>query len=107
MSEPTGGPATYRVIYSEFVRGELLRLFDRAKARGLGRQVYDAVQAINDRLRIYPQFGEPLYDLKLEPGQVWLGTVPPLTVRYVLIEARRLVMVVIPFTPLPGCGLEA
>ena len=45
------------------------------------------------RLRIYPQFGEPLVDLKKEPGQVWIGTVRPLAMRYGVLEERRLVII--------------
>lgn len=107
MSEPTSGPVPYRVIYSEHVRQELLELMARARARGIGREVLEAVRLIDQRLRVYPQFGEPLHDLKLEPGRIWIGTIPPLTVRYILDEERRLVMVVVPLTPLPGSGLES
>jgi hypothetical protein len=72
----------------------------------LDRQVAAAVRVIHERLRIYPQFGEPILDLKLEPARAWVATVPPLVVRYFLDEERRLVIVVAPFAPLPGSGLE-
>jgi hypothetical protein len=110
MSEAPGSPAApapvpYRVSYSELVRNELRDLIARARARGLGRQVLAAVKEIDKRLRIYPQFGQPLQDLELEPGQVWIGTVPPLVVKYVLDEEKRQVTVVVPLTALPDSGL--
>jgi hypothetical protein len=105
MSEPSN-PVPYHVAYSERVREGLRELADRAKVRGLGRAFLAALKDLDRRLRIYPQFGEPLYDLKLEPGQMWIGTIPPLTIRYVLDEQRRQVTVVSPLTPLPGSGLE-
>ncbi len=110
MSEPPASPTPpapvpYRVSYSELVRNELRELIARAGARGLGRQVLTAVKEIDRRLRIYPQFGQPLRDLQLRPAQVWVGTVPPLVVRYVLDEANRRVTVVVPIASLPGSDL--
>ncbi len=106
MSETPTGPDPYRVVYSEHVRNELRDLAARAKSRGLGRQVLAALKEIDRRLHIYPQFGEPLLDLKLEPAQVWIGVIPPLVVQYVLDDERRLVMVVVPIRPLPNSGLD-
>jgi hypothetical protein len=106
MSEPPSSARPYRVSYSEHVRQELLELIARARSRGLGRQVLEAVKEIDRRLHVYPQFGEPLRDLKLEPAQLWFATVPPLVVRYFLDEERRLVSVLAPLQPLPGSGLE-
>jgi hypothetical protein len=63
------------------------------------------VKEIDTRLRSYPQFGQPLQDLLLEPGQAWIGTVPPLVVKYVLDEEKRQVTVVVPLSPLPESGL--
>ena len=105
MSEPPSPPVPYRVVYSGRVRNELRALIARARARGLAPQVLAAVRAIDERLRLYPQFGQPLRDLVLEPAQVWVGVVPPLVVQYTLDEQRRLVMVVVPLTALPDSGL--
>jgi len=44
-------------------------------------------------LHVYPQFGQPLFDLKVEPIQVWIGVVEPLVVEYAIDEARRLVII--------------
>jgi hypothetical protein len=95
----------YRVVYSEKVRAGLKELAARARDRGLGAQLLAALQTIDYRLRIYPQFGDPLRDLALEPAQVWIGVIPPLVVQYVLDESKRLVMVVVPIVPLPHSGL--
>ncbi len=109
MSRPAARPlprrAPYRVSYSELVRQELRDLLARASARGLGRDALTAVKEIDRRLRIYPQFGQPLQDLQQRPAQLWVGTVPSLVVRYVLDEANRQVTVVVPISPLPGLGL--
>jgi hypothetical protein len=78
----------------------------RAKERGLGQQVRDALRAIDKQLRIYPQYGEPLQDLKIESAQIRIATFPPLVVRYALFEERRLVIVAIPIQPLPNSGLD-
>ena len=98
-------PVPYRVSYSERVRNELRALIIKAQDRGLGRQVLDAAKEMDRRLRIYPQFGQPLKDLTLESGQVWIGVVAPLVVRYALYEDRRIVMVAAPTMPLPHLGL--
>jgi hypothetical protein len=106
MSEAPGSPLPYQVSYSERVRTELRELIARAEVRGLREQVVAAAREMDRRLRIYPQFGQPLRDLKLKPAQLWIGSVPPLVVHYFLHEERRLVMVLVPFDPLPGSGLE-
>src|SRR5438874_5510713 len=71
-------PAPYRVEYSE-----------RVRQRGDGEEFLAALKEFDRRLRIYPQFGEPLVDLTKEPGQVWIGTVRPLAMRYGGLEERR------------------
>ncbi len=64
-------PVPYRVAYSGRVREELLNLVVRAKARGLGRQVLDALKELDRRLHIYPQFGEPLRLHGLTSRLIW------------------------------------
>jgi hypothetical protein len=105
MTEQPTSPVPYEVSYSELVRDELRALLVRAKNRGLGLPFLAAAKAINERLSIYPQFGQPLHDLNLEGAQLWVGVVPPLVVHYVLDEAGHLVFVVTPFRPLPHSGL--
>lgn len=106
MSDVPGGPLHYQVSYSEHVRTKLRELIARAEARGLRDPVVAAVTEIDRRLHLYPQFGQPLRDLKLKPAQLWIGFVAPLIVYYFLHEERRLVAVLNPFKPLPGSGLD-
>ena len=105
MSEPSDVPIPYRVVYSGRVRDALRELVARARESGHGPEVLAAAKEIDRRLRVYPQFGEPLVDLKQESGQVRVGTVPPLVVRYAVYEERRLVTVAVPILPMPGSGL--
>jgi hypothetical protein len=105
MSTAGKDPVRYRVVYSEHVRVGLKELLARAAARNLGRAIADAVKEIDARLRIYPQFGQPLRDLQTVGETVWIGTVGPLVVQYVIDDERRLVFVVAPFKPLPRLGL--
>jgi hypothetical protein len=93
VSTAAPSPTPYRVEYSEKVRQRLLALADIARQRGDGGEFIAALTEFDRRLRIYPQFGEPLVDLKKEPGQVWIGTVRPLAMRYGVLEERRLVIV--------------
>jgi hypothetical protein len=107
MSESPVGPTLYRVSYSGRVQDQLRLLVTRARERGLAPQVLAALRAIDERLRLYPQFGQPFRDLTLEPAKLWVGVVPPLVVQYFLDEERRLVMVGVPILPLPNSGLDA
>jgi hypothetical protein len=86
-------PSPYRVEYSRRVRQLLFALADVARQRGDGEEFIAALKEFDRRLHIYPQFGEPLVDLKKEPGQVWIGFVRPLAMRYGIIDERRLVFV--------------
>lgn len=95
----------YEVSYSERVREELRALIARAKNAGLVDEVLSALKGIEKRLRLYPQFGQPLWNLSVEPAQMWMGVVAPLVIQYVLDESRRQVMVVHPITPLRNSGL--
>ena len=93
MSTAPSEPVPYRVVYSERVRQRLLALADVARERGDGDAFVAAVKEIHRRLCLYPQFGEPLFDLTQEAGQVWLGIVRPLSMRYGVLDERRVVMV--------------
>jgi hypothetical protein len=93
VSAATSEPVPYRVVYSAQVRQRLLALADVARERGDGEAFLAAVKEFDRRLSLYPQFGEPLTDLKQESGQVWLGIVRPLAMRYGVLDARRVVMV--------------
>lgn len=93
MSTAASGPVPYRVVYSERVRQRLLALADVARERGDGEAFLAALKEIHRRLCLYPQFGEPLIDLVQEVGQVWIGIVRPLAMRYGVFDEQRVVMV--------------
>src|SRR5262249_12649773 len=93
VSAAASEPVPYWVVYSERVRQRLLALADVARERGAGEAFLAAVKECHRRLCLYPQFGEPLIDLTQEVGQVWLGIVRPLSMRYGVFDERRIVMV--------------
>jgi hypothetical protein len=95
----------YRVSYSVRVRERLVELAAAAHARADGAEFVAALREFDRRLRIYPQFGDPLVDLLGEAGQVRLGTVPPLAMRYGVLEERRLVVVAALPVLLPRQGI--
>src|SRR5687768_11835911 len=104
VSGTEDSPTLYRVTYSGRVRDELMKLAQKAKDAGLGSVVLSAVKQLDYRLRLYPQFGEPVRDLSM-PGQSrWIGTVPTLFVEYIIDEVNRNVYVVIPLKPMPHSG---
>jgi hypothetical protein len=75
------------------VRQRLLALADTARERGDGEAFVAALREFHRRLCLYPQFGEPLIDLAQESGQLWLGIVRPLSMRYGVFDDRRVVTV--------------
>jgi hypothetical protein len=105
VSEASDKPVLYRVSYSKRVEDELRRLIFRARDRGMLAEVLAAIKEIDERLRLYPQFGQPLRDLSIHPLQVWIAAVPSLVVKYVLDEEGRQVMVGEPLKPLSKSGL--
>ena len=106
MSAAEPGPTPYRVVYSERVRQRLLGLADMARERGDGEAFLAALKEFHRRLCVYPQFGEPLVDLTQESGQVWIGTVRPLAMRYGIFDDRRIVMVAALPVLLPQSGSQ-
>lgn len=103
---PAAEPVPYRVVYSERVRQRLLALADLARDRGDGEGFLAALKEFDRRLGLYPQFGGPLIDLKQEPGQVWLGFVRPLAMRYGVFDERRVVLVTELPVLLPKAGVQ-
>lgn len=85
-------PALYAVEYAGLVLQRLRELAKDASARGDGPSFAAAVKEFQRRLALYPQFGDPLYDLKAEPGQIYNGIIRPLLMRYAVYEERRLVV---------------
>ena len=106
MSEPSEPPVPYHVSYAGQARAELQALADRARERGLVRELLAALKKLEHILRTYPQHGEPLYDLRLASAKALVLPVPPLVVRYMLHEERRVVIVGAPISLLRNSGLE-
>jgi hypothetical protein len=98
----------YEVSYSrrviELIRGMINRNPTHAA------QIVTAIREIDKLLRIYPQFGQPLYYLAPDRSQLWIGTVSPLVVHYMLVEGDedgkgRQVIVVRPIRALAHSGI--
>ena len=104
MSESLPSPTLYQVNCSERVRQELHSFTNAALEHGFGPEYLAGLKEIGRRLRIYPQFGEPLADLQLKPAQLWIGAVWPLVLRYTLDEERHLIWVVASFLLVPSHG---
>ena len=94
MSTDEPGSTLYAITYSDRVQDVLVRLGRVAQSRGDGERFVDALREFHRRLCVYPQFGDPLMDLRVSVGQIRLGVVPPLTMRYGVLEERRSVIVV-------------
>ncbi|HEX4588463.1 MAG TPA: hypothetical protein VH120_00930 [Gemmataceae bacterium] len=105
MIERSGDFVPYSVSFSGRVLEQLQVLAGRAKDKGMAADFIAALAALEHRLRVYPQFGQPLRDVATESGQEWIGVVPPLVVNYVLYHERREVTVVRPIRTLPKSGL--
>ena len=93
MSDTASEPASYRVSYTGRVFDQLRTLADVARERGDWPEFADALRELHRRLQLYPQFGEQLNDLTTEPGQIWSGIIRPLSIKYTVYDARRLVLV--------------
>jgi hypothetical protein len=103
----------YRVTCSRRVLDELKELILRNP--GHASSIGAAALEIDRRLHIYPQFGQPLRDLRVKPAQLWIATLPPLSLQYVLLEydddkrtetgLHGEVIIVRPFMPFPRSGI--
>lgn len=85
-------PTPYRVEYTGLVLRHLRLLASEASSRGDGPAFVAALREFHRRLTIYPQFGDPILDLTVQQGQIRLGIVRPLAMRYGVFEERRLVI---------------
>ena len=106
MSEQAASTPPYRVIPSTRVIDDLQALIRRAYVAGYGAQALAALKEIERRLSIYPQFGERLMDLHHTGETLWVATIPPLVVRYVIDDGIRAVFIGTPFMPLPNAGFK-
>jgi hypothetical protein len=105
-SEP---PAPYAVEYSGLVMQRLRQLAAEATARGDGPAFTAALKEFDRLLRLYPQFGDPQIDLEVGGGQVRLGIIRPLSMRYGVNEDLRIVFCTAPpvLLPMDRQGREA
>ena len=76
----------YRVVLSARVSDELKAIAARAAALGQRRTVLDALKKIDEMLRFYPQYGEPLQDLATG-GTKYIAAIPPLVIEYSVDES--------------------
>jgi hypothetical protein len=106
LTRPSDETGKYHVAYSGLVRRGVVELWNRAPSESVREQFVAALRKIHRLLEVYPQFGEQLQDMSTRDQTLWIGTVPPLTLRYIIDEAHRVVFVVIPFQPLPNSGLS-
>lgn len=83
----------YTVTFTVRVQEHLRQLMRVARERGDGEVFLDAFVRFYERLRIFPQFGDPLSDMPTQSGQLWIGIIPPLSMRYAIFEARRTVAI--------------
>jgi hypothetical protein len=104
MAESPGIPQSYRVVYSERVREALRNLIARTNQVGRTPELLAALKELDHRLHLYPQFGQPLRDSKLDSTRIWIGVVAPLVAQYVLDEEHHIVTIVVPILPLLRSG---
>jgi hypothetical protein len=83
----------YRVTISVRVTEALDEFARLAYERGDGPEFETAFSEFVRRLAIYPQFGDPLNDVNEYRGHIRIGIIPPLTMRYGVLEDERLVFV--------------
>jgi hypothetical protein len=93
VSTESETPQLYQVSLSGRVFDRVRELAAVARERGDGDVFLAALREFYSRLQVYPQFGDPLMDLQEEAGQIRIGIVPPLAMRYGVLEERRLVFV--------------
>ena len=89
---PESEPSTpYRVEYSGAVLQYFRLLATQATVRGDGPAFTTALKEFDRLLRLYPQFGDPQIDLTVGGGQIRLGIIRPLSMRYGINEDMRIV----------------
>jgi hypothetical protein len=103
----------YRVTYSRRVIEALRELVKRKPNHA--SIIRATVLEIDRRLKVYPQFGQPLRNLSINRAQHWIATFPPLAVHFLLLEYddekktttgfHGQVMVVRPFRPFSRSGI--
>ena len=93
VSDPVeSGGGEYAISCSPRVRERLIELSRVSHERGDGAAFLAALVQFEARLRVYPQFGDPLADLGSVGGAIRIGVIRPLSMRYAVVEERRLVL---------------
>ncbi len=95
MSTDADTPQPYELNLSVEVYAKLLELATTARDRGDGERYLAALKEFHRRLRVYPQFGDPLVDLVHQSGHIRIGIIPPLSMWYAVLEEQRLVFVTV------------
>jgi hypothetical protein len=93
VSTPSPEPQPYHVVYSVLAQTALYDLCQTAKARGYGADALRALKTIDERLKVYPQFGEPIRNYAALGVTEYRGHVWQITFTYAVDEQRRLVHV--------------
>lgn len=93
----------YDVQFSQHVLEHVRELVHRNPEHSA--ELIASLREFTQRLRVYPQFGEPIWDLSVTGSTVWIGVVAPLVLHYVLDELHRRVIVVRRPQPLPRTGI--
>lgn len=107
MATSSDPPAPYTVEYSGAALARLRLLARQAAERGDGPEFASALRELHRRLVLYPQFGDPIIDLTEGGGQVRVGIVRPLSMRYGVHEDRKLVFCAAPPVLLPMARPDA
>jgi hypothetical protein len=86
-------PGEYQITLSAQAFEWVKEISKVAVSRGDSQSFLHALKEFHRRLRIYPQFGDPLVDLVEHHGQIRIGIIPPLAMRYAVYEDQRLVII--------------
>jgi hypothetical protein len=88
-------------VYSEAVKQRLREMSSEADARGDGPAFTAALKEFDRRLKLFPQFGDQQIDLTEGGGQIRVGIIRPLSMRYGINEEKRIVFCTAPPVLLP------
>ena len=105
MTESAGQATPYKVVYSGLVLATLRNFIARARAAGQNDRFAVVLEPRAALPRVYPQFGEPLFDLQQEQGRIFTTVLCPLfVVRYAVVEETKVVFVGSPPKLMPHAG---
>ena len=106
MAASSQQPGNFKVDRLPLVTRQIRHLVEKAKSRGMARQLLDALEAVVEKLKTAPfEWGDPEYRTNHPGGMVLHGLHAQLFVRYVAYEKERLVCM-LSIRVLPGHPLE-